>query len=1395
MNIYEQNPLCICKLDINTGKFVKAYFFLGNIPKSVFNAINRGYKDKDPRYFKWNEKDETIIKNFYGVHWKHKLTPQDPPESDPLATDISVASKRIWGGDDEVDDIVLFDEIKQEEHKKGKKSIIIDNKDISPVYSDVSVFPEDTIIDLRHKLKLISGVSLFRQHFMYYLNEEGPNVPYRITVDGAPLVVSWNSIKTVGDVIIGGITIDKRLEERKDRIKIEMLDSFICLNIISNIRITNCYFIDLYDLFDEDIKNIVKDKYQLDLLYYGCLVKYFPQMSISALKLAITNPEQVGVEYSLLDSEINYDDIMKESNVINQVIKWRSNVKNIKSAITTALIKVLSESIKIKVNIRNVFDYIATSPKISAMCANILVDDDRLFVSKRHSTSYSIKMIDSINKFMQRQPRKDSIVFAIVKNTDYKNVSFIYLTVYLNGKYDVSAEWREDDKMSFKQVIDEISLITIDVIQQINNLKSIVFPIGGLLSTISEFNNTTSIGSVNISTFYPQSISLEKFNNMKNEFRMYEKIGLIRIKGVQQSGNFVFHFRKGITSFDTRVIDKIFVQQYGIVNQYAIFTNIDLLTKWNNVFQGRYIKISHRVTDLKIEINDAENITEFELVQKYIFLFIDNYLESNSKVVQTKTKITEKILKRLHERDPDLYDFKKYDQQADTYSVLCQSGRQPVIYNEEEAKLIKKKLTKYWNFTENTPSYYECPNPKFPHFSLRSGIHPLGYCIPCCKKSLSVSDSSSQKINESCLKKFSDGIKDDVDIVKSDDDLSRHILSNGKFIPLDRIGELPKEINSGLFLDAFNESYNLFCYGVEQTTSTMSDAGFAYSIAFLLASEDENSINVLTELANMVLEFGDTYYALGDGSGAFFQSGKDLCDAIINTFVVKSDELSPFSMGGFANEHWKSILTELVRHVYNVEIICITESLQLELSQEALINIQKKESSVILLYVSSYGTYPIIALNPKFYLRTFLKDKWMAVRKIFEFWNEEQKSKDAMSDNVLICIYDMLNTVVINSSKAPDLLRIVSYIANSESRYRLTERYIDLHNMCYGIKLTSKITSNDVYVPITRSSYPVDEILTIYGIRPETSNISKESLLDFINDYNRWIVETPYNEGSLIKIDKKVIFNNKVIGFKHDGLYFFHSPSDLEDGEILQFDTREIDRYIINKTLHRVEILDEHKKLIEKTKNKNRLYQLFLTEFATVLDIDRNLKMRESLIELIKSTQFTNPKSISQLRHRYYQLLISYPNDLINIRNATTRALIISPKNMSDEIIKTIDATIFDFDKQILKELRDLQYPKDEILKKLQYLLKDRIIISDNEETKPSDDNLFISCKELINKGLCHDGKLKIPSNKIEDFYDLLIYDINNRDKSFILLSSAGIFDKTKFIKRIGEHLFIQIIS
>ena len=107
INPYIQNPLYVAQIDPSTGKYISAYFFLGNVPNNILSAANNSIaKSNDPRIVEWNKKDSEILNNFYGKNWKQKLTASNPVENAILPNSKHLPFFFSYsGGDDEIDEI------------------------------------------------------------------------------------------------------------------------------------------------------------------------------------------------------------------------------------------------------------------------------------------------------------------------------------------------------------------------------------------------------------------------------------------------------------------------------------------------------------------------------------------------------------------------------------------------------------------------------------------------------------------------------------------------------------------------------------------------------------------------------------------------------------------------------------------------------------------------------------------------------------------------------------------------------------------------------------------------------------------------------------------------------------------------------------------------------------------------------------------------------------------------------------------------------------------------------------------------------------------------------------------------------------------------------------------
>ena len=1087
-NYYTNNPLCISTINVSTKKNIKSYFFLGTVPSNVLMAAKR-VKIIDKK-LEWTKTDSTILKGFYGHKWNEKLTPKNLKQSSNIYNqNLSYEFMSIFTGGDEESDSEISES---------------SSSDISVIYTDVSIYPEDTVYELKLKISIITKIPFYRQHLFYFINDEGPVIPYVFSLDNSPLIIDYTNIKKIilaTDNIMAGITIDSKLEERKNGIFIESLETLTKLKLSEGLYINEVYLIDLFDVIkplteyerpNDNLVNILNDRYQFDLFYYGGILKYWPHLSLEACKIALSNPEDVSELFPDLDLDIDKLKNMfnLDSFYSNKANNWNPNKSKSQKeviTITESTIKINPMSVNLKVNVRNIFDWISLDKNIVSCIAkfdiknleNNLISsnrDNKVNIYKRHISTYKQPFVSLIDRFVNRKLKKNSIIFAICYNNSLFNITtdnlknqyqqMIYVDIDAKGVIEVASNWREDNKLEFDNISKEVYNTISPLLKQINEMGGAAFPVGGKLSSITEDNNVIyTFGNITISTYWNQVVSTNGFKQIKNKFREYEKAGIINIKGLQHGGTYSFMFKKGIVNYE-----KIENLSHTLVNQYNWLNDSNEKQKWENSHQGRLVKVYHRVSDLKIEIVDAYDINEFLIIQKYILSFLDNMLTGPDKLVLNNKEIKDtdvsNTLKRLQERDPNLFDLKKYDQNSLVYSVLCQSGRQPLIYDEGEIEDLneqkKKKLIKYWNFTDNELAYYECPDKNYSHLSFRSGKHPLGYCLPCCKKTKSVLNSKSSKINKQCLEKKS------IKHQKNDNDDSRHILSYGKEISPDRLSNLPNELTNGLFLNCIKHPFSLYIIGVEQVTPAVPDAGFIYALAYTISYEGKSQYEIIEEIANYASEMEEIYYILGNGYASMFSSSTDLAEEIRSVFIRKDDKLSIFGPGGKLEHHWKNIITDIVRYFYNIEIVTFSGSegsisleFRLESKSSLLENINKINTRISLLIINEIGTYPICALNQKQYLKIQKHDRWMIIRNNFGDDSEIFKeNNEFIMDSIFITLINVLSYSVEKSNEF-DLMNIMEYSDDKKSLYKIEKRFINLNNLCYGV-----LFSNNVYIPI-----------------------------------------------------------------------------------------------------------------------------------------------------------------------------------------------------------------------------------------------------------------------------------------------------------------------------------------
>jgi len=1031
-NPYSGEPLQVTLCDVSAGKPVRSYMFLGGAPKGVLAAAARGVprsaaappsKEGVWPETRWGPADAAALQRHYGPRWQRLLTPcvRDafPPVKAPPPAQGGAAEPDFGNLDDFDDSDLIFGEEGAEDSSPAalaphpspgipagpawaRVSAPTQARppwDPATVYSEVAAYPEDTFADLKLKIYVASGVPPYRQHLFYGWGdaeerEEEPAPPggavpppprgrpvrttYVLSVEGVPLPTDVRllaqGLEGGGAGAVAGVPVDPRLEERKEDVRVDALDGFRTLREGPGLLIRRVFVADLATLLaphQEALGRALADRYQADLLYYGLALKYWPQLSPDAFRLAVAAPNQIPGAFPLLEPSLARVEarFRLEQELLDRIYaQAAAQARREEGAEARGGVAVTEARVHIDprggapLGLRNIFDWVATGRAVPAVVARIPPQSAwgseepgrrgrDLVVEKRHVSAAAPALAAPLERFLARPPRRPGIAFALLRGGGEGGAPprFAYLTLYADGRYALQGGWREDDRVGFDGVVRQLSAAAGPLIKEVNAMGAAALPLGGGLLTPEEETRgrqgrealgALAAETLTVSTFWAHPLTSAGFQAMKDRWRDYERAGIAGIRGLQQGGAYAFYFRKGVTAYNRRAAERALFPPAARgepaggagTNLYAHLTDPALAIRWDQAFPGRLVRIVHRTSDLRVEVVGA-TLPEFERIRRYVYVFLDGLLHGPRPLAHPRAPPAaprhEGRLRSLRERDPDLFDLKKYDEGATVYSVLCQGDRQPLALSAEEARGLGEKekegLVGFWNFSEGRPAFYRCPTKRFPFLSFRAGEHPLGYCLPCCKKTLALPGSRALAVNRLCLAKHR--VSAEEAAAAGDHPIqARHVLAYGKSVPPGRISWPPPLLSEALFYDALPAPYVFTLQGVEQHLPALPDAGFFFALAAVIELEPSQ---LARELADAAEALEATYYALAEGRAAFFPSGSDLAAAVLSTFAPDSAggaAFSPFGPGGGAAEAWRDLLADLFSIRFDVEVLTFADA-------------------------------------------------------------------------------------------------------------------------------------------------------------------------------------------------------------------------------------------------------------------------------------------------------------------------------------------------------------------------------------------------------------------------------------------------------------------------------------
>jgi len=1326
-----------------------------------------------------------------------------------------------------------------------------------------SVYTFDSLRDMKNKIFVASGVPTYRQH-IFYMSPIDLSLKslYRISVEETALSTDPRAIFEHGSAMdyirLAGLPIDRHMEERRGDIRIDLFDSY--MHVPKGLH--QVYVVDMMSVLgysDDTMRDVVaaiEDEFQADLLYYGLVLKYWPELSINAFKTMITKPADMPAKYPRLAPALAHATAVaaKERELVARLSLQKPG-DEVSYAITRAVLS--AGYTRTWVDIRNVFDWIEVTPLVPAALVKFMPKNTGfrrdVTVTKRHTISFNDRYTGAIGQFFAQNILHPCVVFFVVKMVPEGRgaVEFAEVTIYTDGRYTIETDWREGDRVTYEQAKSDVARLSRPLIDRINDMAGAAFPLGGSLKTPDI--GTISIDKMTISGFWHHAITAGAFKDVKAGWRDYEQAGIVSIMGLQQGGAYSFMFKKGIVDNDRMMYERYvrtsYIDEESPVNTYGYLTDQTQYARWEQIHAGRGVKIFYRTADLKVEIVNV-SISEFTLIQRFIFSYLNGFVPKNGAVIVDDQDGASR-LKRLQERDPDLYDLKKYDTNAVVYSVLCQSKYQPIIYSEDEYNRMgatrRKSMVRYWNFTERRPAYYECPTRGLQYMGFKVGKHLMGYCLPCCDVTEAAPGSRTGERNRICIERHTWGPDDDTD----SDQKARHVLLYGKVIPPKRIGEVHRDVDQGVLYNTIQPPNAYRLVGVQQSVRTVPDAGLYFAVAAALAMKPKDFGLMITSFMARI----KNYMVLGNGAGGYFPSAKAMADEFVNVFINNTPEITSFTPGGVNDHAWRAIFVDVIRSVLQLEVVVFSETrgraLHALISHGAAMGMRAGHGLIVVFRAG--GVYPMFIINQRMYSRVTKKE--MSVRRIYTRTAEDalnvaktiaivsprkvntslltNGSPDnselpppatldylGVADQVVDSILKMYDSQAVAPSEylRQQDLKLVGDFLEQSKRYTVHMTLINAHNECYGLIIKdgggTAPSQNFIYIPVTNSPYITPGVARAamhYGPRPTALPMPHSALMGCVLALNKYIHDNDDIRAKFSTIKPMFMLADKAthkhIGFISKtapdsyGLWYYHDPEEPTEGAksiVMQYDNLDIDEKIYTHGPASSDIdLPEIWPNGGAQQYKNYLYRLFMLEFAAMVRDERDEKIRGEISQSISDTDFKSVRSVAKLTRSLRALLKEYPSDLIILHDMLTAC---GARDEDGDIKKDLPVMIagarFEFDNLTLRRMMsidgaDLHSSLDNFMRKA---ITQPMAIDDTDTgaNAPTVDNIYVACSTTTTLGQaqCTRGKLSMTEKKFGELVDILAADIRNPLKhNAMTFTISGVIDEMRFIERSNEHL------
>jgi len=974
----------------------------------------------------------------------------------------------------------------------------------------------------------------------------------------------------------------------------------------------------------------------------------------------------------------------------------------------------------------------------------------------------------------------NSLLIKIKTSTD--TTENMRLVIFKNGNYVVKTEWREENHMDFKKIINSVSEKVNPIIALINkfgdNVKYHKIP----LSTISKSN--VAFTETSMSFYFDDDVTDAKFTVFKQILNDFAKARIITPKENIALG-LEYFFNKGMYKYDASRIEKAI----AVSNYYEWMSNGTVNHKWNSIFQRtRLFQVFNVSSKLKLTISGVRDDVELNIFITYLSGLFAIYLDNtkNMRILASDAK-TKRSLKTLKVQDPLLYDFKKIYNSPVIYSKICQKPYQPTILSDAEYSDLpagkKANALRYWNFTKQKPVWYSCPNAKYPFVKFIVKQHPKDFCIPCCKK-IAMNENvniKKQEIHNACMRSH-EYTGEKVNLTKG----SHYIATYGKDIEAGRISRLPEHTLEPLFFDTYSAEGSIdsecvtadgyYIYGVEQHSTTLDNIGALHCCAHALTMSPVEFIN---ECISRIKADKSKMRVLLGGDLTNWISTDDLATHLLRIVTPgETPKILP----------WNELICDVVYYYFGINIIQFDdqnkESIELVLPK-GLKNYTEMfpESHKNLVVIRKRNKwYPIYLFNTEMFKRTGLID-----------------SKLFLNDSGLITIIRAVvrrNFETTSDRIQTDITLSVIKAFCEKKSLNIIHYYINYSNLCYSCVV--EINKKLILIPCTPSHYPLEDdislIFTPYAGEYSSKFADYEEFAQVFYKWNVSVSNSSGLDGALlypkIAVQNWISYNNEVIAFICcEYIWYIKGMSELAAKKAADvpiqkylYHPYKINALIASHKAAPKSIPQPYVDKLNQTLYEYYLHTLILQGIIDVFNKQRNKSMRSQITNKILKCNFD--KDLTPIK----EIIDSMKDaeDSSKLKNIFARAL--NTHRDKKQLLSDIQQSYFAFDRMTLEELRGKSIK--EIYTELTHIVNSFVVIS--KEKVKTFPNMFSTGGYLIN------GKLPVEKSQLHDILQICASEIANPAKWKWIFNSVFL-DKTvnyfKFIKRTNEKIFIEFVD